>query len=295
MVRDAINPLSSLSKSSQRHKSTSLSSVGGQNKLPGSKGFKQFWTDFARKPKGFGRFNRRKGGQSKAPPKGSQEEATPEDDPKGTSPNMGFEDLKGKFNKEDLLNSKAFKEFQNPNFLQANKWWFIFGAALISSYLLLKQVTKVPTVDMKYLELESFMKRGRVKSVKIQAVTNKMQKRYIAHVDIQMGNGEEITTRYIAVYSPDDFVASMPNDVPVELLHSKSTSDFFSENVGILNDVASIAFYGWLAFGVYKFNKKGGMSQFTNMMDIGKSKAKKFDGEMMKIKFKDVAGCLEAK
>lgn len=28
---------------------------------------------------------------------------------------------------------------------------------------------------------------------------------------------------------------------------------------------------------------------------MGKSKAKKFDGEMMKIKFKDVAGCTEAK
>jgi ATP-dependent Zn protease len=46
---------------------------------------------------------------------------------------------------------------------------------------------------------------------------------------------------------------------------------------------------------VYRFNKAGGFGQFQNMMDLGKSKAKKFDGEMMKIKFKDVAGCTEAK
>lgn len=160
---------------------------------------------------------------------------------------------------------------------------------------MLKHVTQVPTVDLKYLEFERFMKRGRVKAVKIQAVTHRMQKRYIAHVDIQMGDTEELTTRYIAVYSPDDFIAALPNDVKVEIVNTKSQGDFFSENVGMLNDIASIAFYGWLAFGVYRFNKKGGLSQFTNQMDLGKSKAKKFDGEMMKIKFKDVAGCIEAK
>jgi len=37
------------------------------------------------------------------------------------------------------------------------------------------------------------------------------------------------------------------------------------------------------------------MSQFQQNIDIGKSKAKKFEGEMMKIRFKDVAGCTEAK
>lgn len=110
-----------------------------------------------------------------------------------------------------------------------------------------------------------------------------------------MSNSEKLTTRYIAVFNPDDFIAALPKTIPVELVNSKSKGDLFSENVGILNDIASIAFYGWLAFGVYKFNKAGGLSQFTNMMDLGKSKAKKFDGEMIKIKFRDVAGCQEAK
>jgi hypothetical protein len=113
---------------------------------------------------------------------------------------------------------------------------------------------------MKYLEFEQYVNNGKVKSVKIQAINSKLQLRYIAHVEVMMGQDGQTTTRYIAVSNPDHFVASLPAGIEVELIHSKSFGDFFAENVGIINDVASIALYAWIAFGVYRFNRAGGMS-----------------------------------
>lgn len=175
------------------------------------------------------------------------------------------------------------------------KWWYAYGVALLLSYLLLKKITYVPKADMKYLEFESFVKRGRVQSVKIQSVTKHMGKQYIAHVEVRMGKDDQLTTRYLPVHNPDNFIAALPKSVKVNMFHTKIMHDFFSENSEILSDLASTMLHLWLLFGVLRFMKSGGFDQFTNLMELGKSKAKKFNGEMMDIRFKHVAGCEGAK
>ena len=136
----------------------------------------------------------------------------------------------------------------------------MLGASILMLYGIIWTQNQAPVVDMKYLEFEQFVNNSKVKSVRIQAINSKLQLRYIAHVEVMMGQDDQTTTRCIAVSSPDDFIASLPSGIKVELILSKSFADFFAENVGILNDVASIALYAWIALGVYRFNKAGGMS-----------------------------------
>lgn len=169
-LRESLNPVNILSKYRLSLPIKDLNN--SQHNLSG-------WINLARKPKGFGKFNRRK--QKNSENKNDQEQ----EDVKGTRGNTG-ENFKDKFNSMDLLNSESFKQYQNPNFdfFRQNKWLFILGAAIFASYLLLNQITKVPVVDLKYLEFERYVKLGRVKSVKIQAITHKLSKRYVAHVQI---------------------------------------------------------------------------------------------------------------
>ena len=152
---------------------------------------------------------------------------------------------------------KRMKKEKEENF---KKWYLLLGGSIFLLYAIVRTQNQAPSIDMKYLEFEQHLNNGKVKSVTIQALNSKLQLRYIAHVEVLMGQDDRTTTRYIAVSNPDEFIACLPTGVRVELVHSKSFGDFFAENVGIINDLASIAFYAWIAAGVYRFNKAGGMS-----------------------------------
>lgn len=228
-------------------------------------------------PKGFGRFNRE--GERKKKPDNENDKKNDEEEDKKTNFQKNFED----FNKN------------------VNKYWWVL--AFLGGFLALKKAKgDDKKVDMTYKDFEETLKNQEISKIVIRKINSNLLYKYLA--DIHLKNG---TVRRLPIADPDSFVSeleeiqrgmdvSSTDLINVEISHEKITTDLIAENFGIFNDVVSIAFYGWLLWRFIKFNKAGGMNQFNNIMDVGKSKAKQYNLEKsVGVMFKDVAGCQEAK
>lgn len=195
---------------------------------------------------------------------------------------------------------KNFDNFNN----EFHRYWWVLGI-LGGMYLLGRIGGDETSVDMTYQAFEQLLRNKEVSKITLRKISEHLVFKYLA--DVHLENGE---VRRIPVGDPDSFVSELEEiqrdmDIPsgdfvkLEISSEKVKWDLIAENFGILNDFLSIAFYAWLAWGFYKFNRSGGMKQMTNfnsLNDIGKSGAQKFNLEKnVNVKFKDVAGCTEAK
>lgn len=233
-----------------------------------------------KKPKGFGRFNK------------DNEEKN----------NNNKEDKKGENETEEEEDKKQdfYKKFEDFNKNKNNYWWILFGISGIIALNRMKKESK--EVDTTYKEFENFLKDREISKIEIRRINNHLVYKYIADLTLKSG-----IVRRLPIGDPDSFVSELEESqrkmdftstdfIQLEMTTEKATSDLIAENFGILNDAVSIAFYGWLLWRFIKFNKAGGLSQFTNNFDVGKSKAKKYNLEKsVNVLFKDVAGCQEAK
>lgn len=172
-------------------------------------------------------------------------------------------------------------------------------------YLLGKMKGEGKEVDMSYQAFEQLLRNKEVSKITLRKISEHLVYKYLA--DVELDNGD---IRRIPVGDPDSFVSeleeiqrdmdvSSSDFVKLEIRNEKENWDLIAENFTILNDFLSIAFYAWLFWGFIKFNRSGGFKQMTNfnsLTEIGKSGAQKFNLEKnVEIKFKDVAGCTEAK
>lgn len=231
-------------------------------------------SDGGKNPKGFGRFNKEEREKKKS---------TEDKD------------------KEDEEEDKKFDFKKNFNQENAKKYWWVL--AIFGSLFAIERMKNNKTkVDLTYKEFSSYIENREISKIILRKINTNLVFKYIA--DIHLENG---IVRRLPIADPDSFVSELEESqsemdisstdyIEVEIKHEKVTSDLVAENFGMLTDAVSIAFYGWLLWRFIKFNRSGGISQFTNTLDVGKSKAQKYNIEKsVNVFFKDVAGCKEAK
>ena len=207
---------------------------------------------------------------------------------------------------------------------------YIAAAAIFNYFTSSIDHTANKAINLSYLQFKKLLEARSIEKVVIIKHNSNLMYKYLAEVHLnaplselgelaQTNSGAQSQPegsqksykreliKYLPVQNPDSFVLELerlqlemdfPSDgmVQVEVRQSKSVLELFAEKSEILVHLAGIAFYAFFFLQTYNFMRKGGFQGLNNILDVGKSKAKLFNVDKhVGVKFKDVAGCQEAK
>ena len=169
--------------------------------------------------------------------------------------------------------------------------WFAIIFFVIASFAFLPDES-ANEVEISYNSYKELLAENKIKSASIEN-DNSFHGELFEEATLTNKNGAEFQDRKL-------FVVFLPAD------YSEQISIWDEKNIEYNFEGEKIDWTGWLlgfapwllliAFWLFLLRRmQGSGNGMNNVFSFGKSKAKIFSGKQKKVKFKDVAGCIEAK
>ena len=191
---------------------------------------------------------------------------------------------------KNTTNKKPDKK-KNSNSSNSMLIWFAIIFFVIASFAFLPDES-ANEVEISYNSYKELLAENKIKSASIEN-DNSFHGELFEETTLINKNGAEFKERTL-------FVVFLPSD------YSEQISVWDEKNIEYNFEGEKIDWTGWLlgfapwllliAFWLFLLRRmQGSGSGMNNVFSFGKSKAKIFSGKQKKVKFKDVAGCIEAK